>query len=344
MAIGDPFPFTVPTVGSAGPAYATTINGILQEAINRLSVKVPLASIDFNSTANLAGSPLLNVGYITLANSVSTPAASPVNRLPAFNGDFWYVSPTGPIQITTGGALNAAGIGGITGDYGGANPAQFRFVDVDQRYDAYDNFGTGAWAFIRARSFDVAGGATSAAFARIAFGGSVSKTYTLPTAAASTSDTKPVYIDNTGQLSVGFASKPFHFSAIGALPATGAFGDLSPTQLVQGNVSNTNVSTQSFVKSIDNLLEGLVVTSVGIHINKATAGLSSFSVLKTINGGTAVSLGGASTNTIGAQTLTITLVSPETISTTASYSILASLVGVTNDKWSGFTVNANLPS
>ena len=47
--IGDPFTVSVPTVGSTGPNFATDINAILQECINRLSNRVPFSSVNFNS-------------------------------------------------------------------------------------------------------------------------------------------------------------------------------------------------------------------------------------------------------------------------------------------------------
>jgi hypothetical protein len=343
MAIGDVFPYSVPSVGSSGPGFATTINNILTEVISRLSVKVPLASIDFNSTANFAGSTLTNVGFITLTNTLSTPGASPVNRLTAFSGDLWYVSPSGPIQLTTGSLLNSAAIGGITGDYGGANPAQFRFVDADQRYDAYDNFGTSTFALVRARGFDISAAPVSPIFARLAFGGSVTRTYTLPNDPASTADARPVYMDSAGNLSVGHGSKILRFSAIGALPITGSFGTLSPSNLGNGLVANTDVASQSFVKALDNLLVGSVITNMSIELNKSTTTASSFSLIRSINGGVGVSLAGVSSIATGAQSISVALGAAETVAANASYYVLAGLNASLNDKWSGVGLTINLP-
>jgi len=343
MAIGDVFPYTVPPVGTAGPSFATSVNNILTETIARLSTKVPLASIDFNSVGNLAGSPLLDAGYITLTNTLTTPAASPVNRLTAFGGDFWYVSPSGPIQITSGSTLNAAGVGGITGDYGGGNPAQFRFVDADQRYDAYDNFGTSTFAYIRARGFDVAGGAVSAVFARLQYAGASSRTFTLPPDPASTANPQPLYMDNSGNITVGHTNnKSFTYSAIGCRPsnAPGGYGDLNMS-LVEGSVALNSVAGQRLIKGVDYLPGGFVITSVVLQLAKLNTTSTGFSFCRSLNGGSFVSLGGVTSVVAGPQALTIAL--SHTVDPTFNYSVFADLVGNTNDRWSGFTINGFMP-
>ncbi len=196
--IGDPLTPAVPTVGSAGPQFATDINAILTEVVARLTTKVPFSSLSNAGTLNMAGNPITNVGYMTITDVSVSPVASPVNRLTTYLGDLWYVSPSNAIKMTAGGSLNAAALGGITGDYGGANPAQFRFVDADQRYNAFDDFGTSTWGFVRARGFDIAAGATSALYARLAFGGGGTVTYTLPPSAPSV--TSNLRMDSSGNI------------------------------------------------------------------------------------------------------------------------------------------------
>ena len=181
-SIGDPITPAIPAVGAAGPQFATDLNSILTEVVARLSTKVPNSSINFSTGQDMQGSNILNAGYLTLVNAVSTPSGSPANRLTAFAGDLWYVSPSSAIQLTSGSTLNAAGIGGITGSYGGANPAQFRYDAVNTRYDAFANFGTNTWAYVRGLGFDIAASATSSVFARLQLtAGAVSNiTYSLP--------------------------------------------------------------------------------------------------------------------------------------------------------------------
>jgi hypothetical protein len=201
--IGDTFPYSVPTVGSAGPAYATSVDNILTEAISRLSAKIPLSSLQFSANLDLSGQALLNAAYLTLVNASSTPGASPVNRLTTYLGDLWYVSPSGPIQLTTGAALNSASIGGITGNYGGANPAQLTYVSAQTRYDAYANFGTGTWAYLRALGFDIAANATSTVFARLLFGGVSNLTFTLPPTVPAAGLNAVMTVSDTGAITQG---------------------------------------------------------------------------------------------------------------------------------------------
>ena len=199
--IGDPITPSVPTVGSAGPQFATDINAILTEIVARLSTKVPLASVNFNSSLDLSGSDLLNIGNIVFANSLNTPSGSPFNRVAVFGGNLYYVNSAGAVQITSGSTLNAAALAGITGDYGGANPAQLNYVAIDTRYNFYANFGTGTWAYARALGFDVAGGTTSTARARLLWGGVANIDITLPTVLPSAN--RLMSIDNTGLITSG---------------------------------------------------------------------------------------------------------------------------------------------
>lgn len=194
--IGTPMTSTIPTVGSSGTAYATSINTFLDEVKTRLEAEIPITSLQI-TTLDMANNPIQNLQYASLYETTVTPS-SPVGALYNYGGDVWWVSPAGAVQITDGAAVNAAGIGGITGDYGGANPAQFRFVDADQEYYAYDNFGTGAWARVWARNFDIAGGASSAFRVRLAFGGVANYTCTFP--AAVPASTSLLRMDTSGNI------------------------------------------------------------------------------------------------------------------------------------------------
>lgn len=196
--IGDVIIPSIPTVGSAGPQFATDINAVLTEIVTRLSTKVPLSSISFSSDLNLAGASLLNALGVTFSGLTGAPAGAPFSRFAVFNGDIYWVNAAGAVQITTGSTLNAAALAGITGDYGGANPAQFRYIAIDSRYNAYANFGTATWGFVRGLGFDVAGGATSSAKARILWGGVADINLTLPATLPTT--TNVVMMDNTGAI------------------------------------------------------------------------------------------------------------------------------------------------
>lgn len=310
-SIGDPFTTSVPTVGSSGPGFATSINAILTEVIARLSVKVPLTSVNISTNLDVAGSSVLNVSGLTFQNLALAPAGAPVNRLATFNGDLYYVSPSGTIQLTVGGLLNSAAIGGITGDYGGANPAQFRFVDADQRYNAFDDFGTNTWGFVRARGFDVAASATSTLFARILFAGAASKTYTLPPAAATSGD-KPLYMDSSGNITVGHGTKVYSFGAAGSVVEGGTFVFASGRQI------NCGSGVTSISKALDAMQPGYTFTTVTVDISKPNANSTTINVLRNV-AGTITLLGTASTTTTGRSAPVVTLGAAETVPASAYY-------------------------
>lgn len=339
--IGDSFGVSVPTVGTVGPGYASSIDTILTEVMARLSTKVPLASLSFNSTLDLTGQAMVNAAYITLQNTSSSPGSSPVNRLTAYLGNLWYVSPTGALQISNGAALNAAGIGGITGDYGGANPAQFRFVDANQRYDAYDDFAGGAWGFVRSLGFDIAAGATSANYLRLASAGGATRTYTFPATPASSADPRPLYIDNSGNITVGHTTaKSYPISAMG-LPL------LPNYTYVNGGIRAANTGNEIYYQTVQSFPIGFTFTAFTNHFTKPTANASTYRFQKQI-AGTVTTLASGSSVSTGNQNAAVSLGVAEVVAANTTYwveyTFSNSGAGGVGEIWYGATVTGNLPS
>lgn len=189
---------TIPAVGTAGTGYAATVNLFLAEVKQRLEAKVPLSSL-LGGTLSMANSPIEDIQYLELYPQLVAPT-TPVGSFQNFAGDVYWVSTSGAIKITNGAALNSAGIGGITGDYGGVNPAQLRFVDADETYYFYDDFGAGRWARLSGRSVDISGDISGAERVRISWlGTGASYTLTLPTVVPGS--TSLVQMAASGQLS-----------------------------------------------------------------------------------------------------------------------------------------------
>lgn len=195
---GDPITQSIPAVGSSGTQYATDIDLFLTEVKTRLQAKVPLTSLAAG-TLDLNNNPITNAQYALLYPQTAAPT-SPFSSLQNFGGNLYWVNPSGAVQITSAGALNIAGVFGITGDYGGVNPAQFRFVDVDQEYYAYDDFAGGAYARIWAKNFDLAAASTGAVRVRISATG-VGSSYTLGLPTTLPASILPVVMDTAGALS-----------------------------------------------------------------------------------------------------------------------------------------------
>jgi hypothetical protein len=337
-SIGQAITPSIPPVGSPGPQFATDINAILSEMVTRLSAKVPLSSLDLSSSLNLSGSPLLNAGYVTLANEAVAPVSSPVNRVAAFSGDLYYIGPSGAVQVTTGATLNAAAVGGITGAYGGANPAQFRYDNVNTRYDAYANFSTGTWAYTRALGFDIAANATSLVFARLQWAGSANKTYTLPATTASAND-RPMYMNTTGQISLGHGSKSFSYSSHGAFTGGGA----SITSADGGLQNSTTAAVQAQIP-VQRLMSDFGIVSITFNFSKTTVAATQFTLKKSVPGGAATTLATLSSTTIGSnQLITVALGATEVITNGYYYVDYQSSSGTANsDTWYGFYINGTL--
>lgn len=209
---------SIPSVGTAGTTYASNLNLFLTEVKARLEAKVPRTSLA-DGALDLNGEPVQNADYLGMAEQGGTPT-TPTGSLQRYDNNLWWINDGGAVQITDGTSLNTALLGGITGDYGGVNPAQFRFVDADQTYYAYDDYAGGAWGKLWARHFDVAAGATSSNRARIAYGGAGSYTITLPPAAPAS--TKALVMSSSGDITAD-TTFPFTLNTVRVTQSTERF-------------------------------------------------------------------------------------------------------------------------
>jgi hypothetical protein len=196
--IGTPLTSAIPAVSSAGPAYATAVNAVLTELKEAVEGTVPYSNLS-GSILDLNNVPVDNAEYVRFYDSGVVPSSAIDARIVYAAGEFWFVNATGAIQITSGAGLNAASLGGISGDYGGANPASVRFVDSATRYDFYDDFSTLTWGYVRSRGIDISAGAVSSFYCQVRFAGAASYTLTLPPAKP-TSGRSVVVMDDTGEL------------------------------------------------------------------------------------------------------------------------------------------------
>lgn len=197
---GDPFDNAVPPIGTEGTAYASTINAILTEAMVRLSSQVPLTSVapanadlDLNSNYSIR-----NALYVQLVTSNAVPTGAPFGRLQRYNGNLYWVDSSGAVQITSGGGLNAAGIGGLGGDYGQpSNNARLNYNATDDVYYFYDDPAVPDWSGIRCDYAEIMG---SGAFkTKVDSRATVDWTFSLP-ATGSASGRRLLSIDNLGEV------------------------------------------------------------------------------------------------------------------------------------------------
>jgi hypothetical protein len=294
--IGDPMTSgTIPAVGTAGTGYASTINAFLTEVKQRLEAKVPLSSV-LISTLDMANNAIQNVSTLSLYPQSSTPSA-PTNSLQSFGGNLYWVSTSGAVKITDGTTINAAGIGGITGDYGGSNPAQFRFVDASQTYFAYDDFGAGAWARLQGLTMDIAGGATSLVRIRLAWAGAGSYTWTFPaslpatqkllqisaagavTASGVLATDESITLSGTGRVLTGNRSVACGFELVSSVSG-GTLGVSHPSDLPTWTTSGASVTFYVAIPPIESNSRLISVTLQ--YDNSASGDPTSVTLMATV--------------------------------------------------------------
>lgn len=156
-SIGEAFTQTVPTVGTSGTAYASTVNAILTEVMSRLSTKVPVGSIAPAAAAlDMNNQAVKLMAYAGFYDQGSAPSGAPYGRIVYADDEFYLVTPSGAIQLTSSGAINVTSVGAIGGDYGGSNPALVEFVNSTSTYEFWEDGATEVYATIKAGEVHVA--------------------------------------------------------------------------------------------------------------------------------------------------------------------------------------------
>lgn len=164
MAYGDPLGITLPTVGTTiGPDYATEINAAIQALIDRLETKVTEAGILIGGTLDMNSNAIDEVTSLQVDNLGAPLSGAPNARRLHMSGGEWYMTDNAgnAVQITSGGSLNAASIGGIGGDYGGSDPALVSYVDATGLYLFTTDPGVEARIQTRGIIFERSGGGTA---------------------------------------------------------------------------------------------------------------------------------------------------------------------------------------
>lgn len=157
--IGTDLNLTLPEAGqtiATNTARTATCLAALEAAV---ADKATPAVININAPLEMNGNAITEVSSAVFVsgNLSSTPGS-----LFYFGGDWYAVDSVGAIQLTDNGAINAAGIGGIVGDYGGVNPAKVSFDDASGEYRFTED--TGVYADLVADDLVLNGSAGSVRF------------------------------------------------------------------------------------------------------------------------------------------------------------------------------------
>ncbi len=280
--IGTPITTDIPAVGTSGTTYARELNEFLTEVQDRLEAEVPKSSLEAGAL-DMDSNAVQNTSYVGITNGGSAPT-TPANSVQAYDGDMYWVNTGGAVQITDGTTLNTALVGGITGDYGGANPAQFRFVDADQEFYAYDNYAGGAYARVWAKNFDLAAASTGAVRVRLAYGGAGSYTFTLPGTLPISGNTSFLKIDENGQVSssnsvlgqietnVTVKAASYLYSGARTQPVSQliSWESTAGTHTRSAGAWTTAASGVSIYYPVD-VPDGTTITGYGLQITKASS-------------------------------------------------------------------------
>lgn len=330
-SIGDTFPYAAPVIGSTDWA-----NWILcmDELITRVSSPVPFSALDSGSDIDLNGKSITNVYGIQFQNHTDAVANTP--GLIRYYGNEWYlVTAAGAVQVTSGGVINAASVGGIGGDYGGVNPASVRFVDASQRYDFWDDYAGTALGYVKARGFDVANGAAGAKRARIDYGGAADVVLTLP-ATIPAANRSVLQIDNAGDISFNDSATPLtedlwlgnkeikhtkersvtysfqpDYVTAGTFVQSGAFGDATECNAA-GDV----------YRHLNGLQVGWRIKAIKVRCIRVLADAANFKLYKVVNSVAPVTLATTADAGTGAvATVTITPGAPPTVAANDRYTV-----------------------
>lgn len=355
MPIGSTLTNDVPVVGASGTGYATAVNALLNEMKTAIEGTVPFSALS-GSTLDMNNVPIIDAAYVAFYNTTGTPSAATPGRFVYSDGEMWAVNSTGAIQITSGGGLNAAAIGGIAGDYGSPNPASVRFVDAAWRYDFYDNYTALEYGYVRSAGLDIASGGHVATsnFAQLRYAGSSTLTFTLPSSVAAGGERSVVQIDSSGVLSTNSSGTPL----VGTIHLTGDINisgniirgtkyiEYAPQRgvcQVTAGALNTNTpliaasggsTTVKF--SLPALPRGATITFINLKGYKSTGGSLSFQLSTVVLGASAVetetNVGSAgSTTTSGVYTATQTY--SQVIAQYESYRLTLTLPANTDSCW-----------
>lgn len=340
MGYGEDMVTNIPVVGDSGTQYATDVNEFLAEVRATLESKVPFSALQ-GDELDLQNVPVVDAEYVAFYDQSVAPSGSPVGRFESYQGNIYWVNVSGAVQITSGGALNFTATGGIGGDYGGANPASFRFVDASQRYEAYDDVSTSTWAVIRARGFDVAAGAVSSNMAQIRYGGAGTYTITLPASLPGVNNSV-VSLSSAGQLSTGTVTNDIVLGGSTKVQHGSRTQKVSkyPDIIVTGNLAYAleilQVSSAPFSGRYDILpLVGQKLTSVKYTGTRTGAGTATLTVRKSTAAVTST-LGTVNSAATGALTLEVSGLT-EVIADGSSYHFNLDLPGTDTIETLSFT-------
>lgn len=333
------FPYQPPVVGvTLGPTYGVRVNQILNALISAVRQPLTPAQLNLNATTDFQNQHLISLGALDMFNR-TTLDTTYVNSIQAVGGELFFVDGAGrTVQITVGGAINAAAVGGITGDYGGAFPASV--VAANQAGNFY-SFSTAAGTFSFLKCLGLIMTNNSGNTAQLSAPSSLSNHTATWFSSLPGAGTKMVTITSAGVLNHGAAVDAFSLNANNDITLSGTgklkHGNYEYKQSLSGAQTNAALFTNAvwvLANSTDtiraDLANGLVVGARIVNVRcrnfKDAVGTTTFTLNRVnADGSLTVIQTATNTGTGGAATTVITPASPEVITQDVRYYIRMSL-------------------
>lgn len=229
MSITPNMNLVLPTVSvTPGPEYATENNSAFEvvDAHDHTSgngVQIPSAGINIDTDLSMNSQDLTNVRSVRFTNNQNAlGAASDIGCAYEAGGNLYFNDASGTqIQLTAGGALNAASIGGIGGDYA-TSTASVYYTAIDSTY--YFTSNTNTPATINMGSAVIREPSVSSNSVTVKSASSLVSSYNLTLPATLPASTSAVSLSATGTL------------------ATGVAGTVSATDLATNSVTTVKIA------------------------------------------------------------------------------------------------------
>jgi hypothetical protein len=132
--IGVSMGITLPTVGGDFGVWGAAVNVILQAFQDAIEAGVSSeAGLTITADVNIGGFDFTDVGAIYFRDKDA--AFAPASVIYERDGELYFNDASAnQVKITAGGSINAAGVAGIGGDYGGSDPASVVYNDATSKY------------------------------------------------------------------------------------------------------------------------------------------------------------------------------------------------------------------
>ena len=204
--IGAPLGLTLPVDGADIDVWGPILNTVAQALIDAVEGGVS-SEVGLTVTAALpfAGYNATDLGAIVMRDK--TVAYSTAGAAYLRDGEWYLNDGSGnQIKMTSGGGINAAGVAGIGGDYGGADPAAVTYNAANSRYDATSD--PGVYAAWQVGTLKLVG-ATSGNVLTVKAPDTLAAAYTLTLPAAVPATSGSVLVSTTGGVTSFTAAPSF---------------------------------------------------------------------------------------------------------------------------------------